>query len=111
MDSILNVLIKIVGLCFRKKPIVLTIDAFSDTKILLHSVCSESFVLISIEPSEQISKFPKDYLVKPDSQFYIYSFSSFLKGNSKKLKIKIKLLNGVNHSYTIKWDNKTPYIK
>lgn len=113
MDSILNVLIKIIefiGLCIKRKPVVLTIDAFSDTKILLHSICRESFILLSLKPSKLISSFPKDYLVRPDSQFYIYSVSSFLEGNYKKLKIKIKLINGVKHSYAIKWENKTPYI-
>lgn len=111
MDSTLTAILKIVGLCLRKKPIVLTIVAFSDTKILLHSICRESFVLLSIRPSKIISKFPKDYLVKPDSQFYVYSVSSFLKNKPNKLKIKIKLLNGVKYTYTITWKDKAPYIK
>ena len=111
MESILDVLVKIISLCFRKKPIVLTIDAFSDTNILLHSVCRESFVLLTIEPSKLISKFPTDFLVRPGSQFYIYSVSEFNQDNPNKLKIKIKLLNGVKYSYAIKWKNRTPHIK
>lgn len=111
MDSILNVLIRIVGLFFRKKPIILTICAYNDSKILLHSVCNESFVIQSIEPSKKISKFPKDYIVNSKDQFYIYSASSFSKNNYKKLKIRIKLLNGAKYTYFMKWDNKTPCIK
>lgn len=111
MESFINAVVKIIGSFLRKKPVLLNIDAFNDTWISLQNICGESFIIHSIEPSKKLMRFPIDFLVQPDSYFKIHSISCFTKNKTKKIRIKIKLLDGVKYSYSIKWENKAPHIR
>lgn len=111
MGLLSPLLLKIIGFLFRKKPIIFHISAFNDQKILVNKICEEPIIVRSIHPSEKLSPFPIDFLVKSESPFYIYSNSSFTTTRIKKITLKIKMLDGSKRTYYIKWKNKTPYIK
>ena len=111
MESILNALIKIIGFFFKRKPVILTIDSFCDTWISLHNISGDSFIVLKIEPYSHLSRFPIDHFVKPETYFRINSISTFVKFKTKKIRIRIKTLDGFKYTYTIKWNNKTPFLR
>lgn len=76
----------------------------------MHNHSEKIIVVKAVKPIAFVQYFQKDLFIKPNEQFYIYLSPNFHEQKRRKIKLKIKLSNGVRYSYTLYWDNMTPYI-